>query len=228
MKRSSQIWLKELEAELASRHLLHHSFYEKWAEGALSRDALRGYTKEYCQLVDAIPALVRTVQTKAPTPEMVAGLGENLREEKEHPELWLRFGEALGLSRRDFLQHTPLPETTEAVSTLRRIVEDRSFVEGVAALWGFESQVPEVSEKKIEGLTTFYGITSPRGLEYFEVHRTIDQKHTAMEENILVSEARTPEDRKAVESAAKAARDAVWRLLDGVYRHHVLARQQLG
>lgn len=218
MKKSAQMWLKKMEADLASHHLLHHPFYAKWSEGALTRESLRGYAREYYQLVAAIPELVGAVQAKAPTVEMTAMLAGNLEDEEQHPELWLQFGEALGLSRQEILGSTPLPETAEAVHSLHRLVDNGTFLQGVAALWGFESQVPEVSEKKIQGLTSFYGITAPRSLEYFEVHRTIDEKHTAVEEGIFQDLAQTPKAREEVQSAARVARDAVWRLLDGVLR----------
>lgn len=169
----------------------------------------------------AIPELVGAVQAKAPTVEMAAMLAGNLEDEEQHPELWLQFGETLGLSRQEILGSTPLPETEEALTSMRQMAEEGSFLEGVAALWGFESQVPEVSQKKIEGLTSFYGITEPRGLEYFEVHRTADKQHAAVEEGIFQDLAQTPEAREEVQSAARVARDAVWRLLDGVLRAYV-------
>ena len=41
--------------------------------------------------------------------------------EKNHPELWLRFVEGLGISREDAKNSTPLPSTVESVETMKKL-----------------------------------------------------------------------------------------------------------
>mgnify|MGYP003351630835 CR=1 FL=1 len=58
-------------------------------------------------------------------------------------------------------------------------------LEGVAALYGYESQIPEISRTKIEGLTTHYGVTSDEGLSFFRVHEEADVLHREAERDMI-------------------------------------------
>ena len=40
---------------IEERSLLKHPFYQTWSDGKLTREALVGYSKEYYQLVKAVP-----------------------------------------------------------------------------------------------------------------------------------------------------------------------------
>ena len=110
-----------------------------------------------------------------------------------------------------------LPETEEAIGTLTEITRTGSFQEGTAALWAYESQVPEIAQRKIEGLQRFYGVTDSESLRYFTVHAEVDVIHARVERDILEKNARTPEEKDRVASAVDRSLDASWTLLDGVY-----------
>jgi pyrroloquinoline quinone (PQQ) biosynthesis protein C len=49
------------------------------------------------------------------------------------------------------------PETQSLVDRFRAACRDSGTAAGVAALYAYESQIPAVSESKIEGLRNFYG-----------------------------------------------------------------------
>ena len=40
----------------------------------------------------------------------------------------------------------------------------KSYAEGLASLYTYERQIPEIAETKIRGLKNFYGVTSKEGL----------------------------------------------------------------
>jgi pyrroloquinoline-quinone synthase len=152
---------------------------------------------------------------------------ENLREEEEgpnnHPELWLRFGEAIGLEREDMTGADPLPETTAIDETFTRITKDSSFISGIAALYAYESQVPEVAGTKMEGLKKFYGVDSPDGLRFFVVHHALDVEHSKVTRNMVARHATTEEDAEDATRAVEESCDALWGFLDGCYREYVRA-----
>ena len=50
--------IKILDDEISKRSLLNHTFYTLWKEGKLTLNYLRSYSKEYFQLVKAVPQLV--------------------------------------------------------------------------------------------------------------------------------------------------------------------------
>jgi pyrroloquinoline-quinone synthase len=139
---------------------------------------------------------------------------------ENHPELWLRFCDALGLDRDAVRSATLFPETEEALAAMRQVCRDEPAVAGVAALYAYESQQPEVMRTKREGLSGRYGVTS--GLEYFTVHESLDVEHRAGEREIVEAHAAGLED--AVMAAARTGCDAANRVLDGVERHRHLIR----
>ena len=63
----------------------------------------------------------------------------------------------------------------------------KSYAEGLASLYTYERQIPEIADTKIKGLKQFYGVTSKEGLEFFEAHKSADVIHRAECEKLLDS-----------------------------------------
>ena len=74
--------IQRIDSEIERRSLLKHSFYQMWSEGKLTIDHLQGYSKEYFQLVKAVPSFVQGI-AKWTDDQDVAG---NAKEEAEHVE----------------------------------------------------------------------------------------------------------------------------------------------
>ena len=49
-----------------------------------------------------------------------------------------------------------------------------SYAEGLASLYTYERQIPEIAETKIQGLKKHYNCNSKKGLEFFEAHKSAD------------------------------------------------------
>ena len=73
--------------------------------------------------------------------------------------------------------------------------------EGLAALYAYESQIPAVSESKINGLKKHYGFTDPESYRYFTVHIEADREHAAAERALLAENVQ-PENSAAVTETA--------------------------
>ncbi len=56
-----RLLIKTIDNEISKRSLLHHKFYTLWSEGKLTLNHLRGYSKEYFQLVKTVPELVHNI-----------------------------------------------------------------------------------------------------------------------------------------------------------------------
>jgi pyrroloquinoline-quinone synthase len=213
---------------IAEKSILKHPFYQRWQAGELTLDELRGYTCQYYQHVLAFPKYVSGTHANCDNLADRQELLENLREEEEgannHPELWLKFGEAIGLQREDMTEATPLPETTALDETFRRITKDSPFIAGIAALYAYESQVPEVAGTKMDGLKKYYGVKSPDGLRFFVVHHALDVEHSRVTRNMVARHAEsTPGSQETATKAVEEACDALWSFLDGCYREYVKA-----
>ncbi|MBI3246404.1 MAG: CADD family putative folate metabolism protein [Deltaproteobacteria bacterium] len=208
-----------LDTHIQERHLLTHPFYRSWSAGTLSLRALQEYSKQYYRHVEAFPTYVSAVHANCPSLPIRQHLLENLIDEERgtenHPELWLRFAEALGVQRDDVLSAAPLPQTTALVQTFRTLTRESSYLAGTVALLAYEAQVPEVAEAKIAGLRQFYRVNDQRGLAFFQVHLQADRCHAETARRIL-REQITPENTDEVVTAGEHALAALWGMLDGV------------
>ena len=83
----------------------------------------------------------------------------------------------------------------EAIAEFRRATREGSTAEGLAALYAYESQIPEVSKTKREGLEAFYGIVDEDATRFFSVHEKADVWHRQVEREALGRVADTPEAR---------------------------------
>jgi len=215
--------LTTIETRIQKRHLLKHPFYQAWSAGTLTLSALQEYSKQYYRQVEAFPTYVSAVHANCPVLPVRQQLLENLIEEERgtehHPELWLRFAEALGVKRDEVADAAPLPETLDLVNTFRTLTRDRSYQAGVVALLAYESQIPEVAATKIDGLRRFYGISHERGLSFFQVHLQADRFHANTARQIL-HEHLTPAEAETLVPTCEQALDALWGMLDGVYAQY--------
>jgi pyrroloquinoline-quinone synthase len=87
---------------------------------------------------------------------------------------------------------------------------------GIAAMYAYEAQVPEVATEKINGLRDRYGIEDARTLAFFTVHATLDLEHSDHERDAIRRTTATEPDADAALAATNRALDAWWGFLDAV------------
>jgi pyrroloquinoline-quinone synthase len=216
---------EQLAAVVNRKHLLNHPFYVAWTEGKLSREHLKHYAIQYFQNVKAFPTYLSAIHFNtldvpgaiAIRQEILENLIEEERGEQNHPALWQRFAIALGATPTE-LEATPaLPTTENLVGTFRNLCLNVPFYAGLAALYAYESQIPEIAGIKIEGLKQFYGMENAEDYKFFTVHQKADVYHTETSANLIEQYADTPEKATEVLAAAETAATALWQFLDGVY-----------
>jgi pyrroloquinoline-quinone synthase len=220
----------EVDQLIAERSLLKHPFYQAWQRGDLSLDDLRSYAAQYYPHVLAFPQYVSGAHANCPDQgarqELLENLIEEERGDENHPELWLRFGDALGLARDAVVQEALLPETARLIDTFRDVTRNGSFAQAATALYCYESQVPEVAKTKIAGLQQFYGIDDERGLQFFVVHIGADEWHAEVGRNFIAQYGEA--EPEVVRETARRCLDALWGFLDGVYRTTIGAAEAAG
>ena len=219
-----QEYLDKLDNDIANKHLLKHPFYLAWTRGELSREALTDYARQYYQHVAAFPTYLSAVHAKCDDQTTRKTLLNNLIDEEagspNHPELWLKFAEGLGVS--DVRKSEEWPETKNLIDTFRSVCRDGSTVEGLAALYAYESQIPSICESKIDGLKKHYGFADPKHYEYFTVHLEADREHSAAERNLLGGYVGN-QNFESVRTSVNRVLDALWEMLSGVCRRHAIA-----
>ena len=216
----SSNFLNRLDQAIAQYAVLNHPFYQAWNAGTLTNAQLQEYAKQYFHFERNFPRYVSNVHANTADISIRQQLLLNLQEEEQgeanHPELWLRFSEALGCDRHDVNTAAPYKETVAMEETFTGLTRYGSTLQGVAALYGYESQIPEVSRTKIEGLTKFYGVSTTEGLAFFRVHEEADQLHRQAERDMLASLVTSIEDEDLAVAAATASAKAYYHMLTGV------------
>jgi pyrroloquinoline-quinone synthase len=210
--------VERIDAEIEKSGLLKHSFYQMWSEGKLTVDHLRGYSKEYFQLVKAVPVFVQNVASLNADESLKGEIQGNLKEEAEHIELWARFASAMGVPASELYSYLGAAKTNEAVAKMIGLSK-MSFEEAVAAMYAFEAELPKISRSKIDGLVKFYNMTGKDALNYFQIHEEADVRHAQVWRDILN---RIPEEkRERAFAAAVESLAAQNLLLDSVQEKYV-------
>jgi pyrroloquinoline-quinone synthase len=115
---------------------------------------------------------------------------------------------------------SPLPTTTALVETMMDACKTGSFQEGMATLYAYEAQIPEVSRVKIEGLKKFYGIDDAEAIKFFTVHEQADVYHSRSEREMIERHAQHGDEDKVYGAVDRTA-TALWNFLDGVHEEYV-------
>ena len=211
--------LRELDRTIRERSILEHPFYRAWTRGALTREQIATYARVYYPHVEAFPTYLEAALAHDCEPWIRAELADNLADELGHPaphdSLWLDFAQGVGASREEVSAATPHRAADAIVSTFEGLARS-SLATGLAALYAYEAQQPEVSRTKAEGLRAHYGVSDPEALAYFRVHEQADQRHRQGERDALAACLAAGVAPQVVHVAASRALESYWGLLDGV------------
>lgn len=217
--------LSEIDARIEDRHLLKHPFYRAWTAGKLPLEALGDYVSQYYHHVAAFPTYLSALHSQTDDMTIRRHILNNLVDEEtgspNHPELWMTFAERLGVACEQVESAELWPETRALIQGFRKQCSENGTPAGLSALYAYESQIPAVSESKIQGLRKFYGFDDPEGYRYFSVHIEADQEHSRVERQLLAG-CVTPQNYESCFHAVHEVLDRLWSLLSGVCSRHAL------
>ncbi len=175
--------------------------------------------------VREFPRAVSALHTSCPFAEERRALAESLYEEETgrisgcnlpHPELFIRFGEGLGLQRDQMTEGRPLPATAALIEGFERSTKGQSFIEGAAAInLAAEGQVPGAFGPFARAMEKHYGLTREQ-VAFWDVHEIADREHSDIGDHIVVRFATTPEGQANVRRAVEEALELWWRFFDGI------------
>ena len=212
---------KKLNKKLDKYHLLNHPFYKSWNEGKLTREIIKDYAEQYYQHVKAFPRYISATHSICEDIEKRKILLENLQDEEnpnaDHPKLWKNFALAMGADP-DKIENVKREWFTNDMIENFFHQARKSYAEGLASLYTYERQIPEIAETKIRGLKNFYGVTSKEGLEFFEAHKAADVIHRKECEKLL--DALTEEEKVKAEKASMLTARYLWNFLSGMSTKH--------
>ncbi len=214
---------KELNKKLDQYHLLNHPFYKSWNEGKLTREIIKDYAEQYYQHVKAFPRYISATHSLCEDIEKRKILLENLNDEEnrdaDHPKLWKNFALAMDADAEELEKVKPYQFTQDMIDNFFK--NSRStYAEGLASLYTYERQIPEIADTKIQGLKKFYGVSSKDGLEFFEAHKKADIYHREECEKLL--DGLSKEEQGKAETAALSTAKYLWNFLSGMSNKHNL------
>ena len=215
---------KELNKKLDRYHLLTHPFYQIfWNEGKLTREIIKDYAEQYYQHVKAFPRYISATHSICDDIEKRKILLENLQDEEntkaDHPKLWKNFAAAMGADKNKIDDVKPDWFTKDMIDNFFTQARS-SYAEGLASLYTYERQIPEIAETKIQGLKKFYGVNSKEGLEFFEAHKSADVVHRAECEKLL--DGLSDVEQEKAEKASMLTARYLWNFLSGMTTKHKL------
>jgi len=206
--------IQEIDRIIEERSLLKHPFYQAWSDGKLTRESLAGYSKEYYQLVKAVPIFMAQLMDHVPE-SLHNEFNFNRQEEFSHIILWERFADGLGVSYEELNNYEGLYTTNHAISGMHTLMS--SFVSGSTAMYALEKEIPKISQTKLEGLSEFYDLTDENVTEYFKQHIEADLRHAASWQKIIEQSSGYDND---IIHAAKKSISAQNLLLDSCFEEY--------
>ena len=215
----NQELINRLSSRVSAKSLLDHPFYQDWKDGKLTIEDLQLYAGQYYHFEANFPRFLSAIHSRCPEPRVRQSILSNLWDEEygesNHRAMWLGFCAGLGLTSEQVEQARIQPKTQALLDTYSGICSTRSFQEGLAAIYAYEVQVPQVAAEKLAGLRDRYDITEGHALAFFQVHQELDEEHSRLEAEAISAHTDVDAETK-VESALQAGLDAWWGFLDGV------------
>ncbi len=223
---TSNDFMDEIDNRVSQKRLLNHAFYQAWTRGELKLSSLKDYVHQYYNHVKAFPTYLSAVHAQTDNLNTRQYILKNLMDEESgypnHIDLWVQFGEGLGLSEKSFKDVNIWDETSNLINIFKKNCSNKGTAAGLAVLYSYESQIPEVSRSKIKGLKEFYGIDDEKNLAYFRVHMEADVEHSAVERELLKTYI-NESNADMVIGAVDESLDALLGLLDVICKRHGIA-----
>jgi len=220
--------IRDLEARIeAKRTFGSHPLWKRIAAGELSIQQLQRFAVQFFLQVREFPRAVSAMHSRCPYDDLRRELAESVYEEESgrisgcnlpHPELFIQFGTALGLDRSDMTEGKALPETAALIHWFEVASQNRSFMEGAAAInLAAEGQVPGAFGPMARALEKHYGLKT-EDVAFWDIHEMADQEHSDVGDHIVVKHANTDDLREKVCEALEDSLDAWWLFFDGIER----------
>ena len=219
-------FIREVLARIEARRTFgRHPLWLAIADGKLSRTQLKTFAIQFFLQVREFPRAVSAMHANCPFPAERMELAESVYEEetgrisgcnKPHPEVFLRFGEAVGLARAEMTEGRPLPATRALIDWFELSTKQRSFIEAAAAInLAAEGQVVGAFGPMARRLQENYGL-SREAVEFWDLHELADAEHSKVGDNIVVRHASDAAIQARVFDALQHSLDAWWHFFDGI------------
>ena len=197
--------------------LINGRYFTELRNGTLSKKRLAGFAMQHYLSNHAInKGLAFCMVKNASNPPAYNQFVELFVEESSHPALMKRFGEAIGLTDKDFENEIMIYECVAHTAAIIRGMFLGSAAETRAGALVNETMVCRYSDEFNEALGKYYGLDS-RARTFFIVHGKVDQEHTAMAAETIARNATSDREKELVRAAARNMVRFKLAKFDGIY-----------
>ena len=223
-----EAFIQDLLARIQARRTFGgHPLWLDLAAGKLGREQLKTFAVQFFLQVREFPRAVSALHAGCADAHQRVELAESLYEEEtgrisgcnvSHPELFIRFGESVGVPRAAMVDGAPLPGTAALIGWFEESTRRRPFIEGSAATnLAAEGQVPGAFGPFARALERHYGCTTEQ-VGFWDIHEQADREHSAIGDHVVVRLATTPELQAGVRRAVARSLELWWQFFDGIQR----------
>src|ERR1700676_3857196 len=170
-----------------------HPIWHRIADGKVSQTGLCNFATQFFLQVREFPRALSALHSRCVNAEERVKLAESLYEEETgkisgsapHPELFIRLGLGVGLSRDDMIHGKAFPSTAALIDWFELSTKDRCFRGGMGAInIAAEGQVPGNFAPFARGLEKHYGLSREQ-VAFFDVHEIATRDHSTGGDNFL-------------------------------------------
>src|SRR5262249_15465351 len=219
-------FIRDLLARIESRRTFgSHPLWLELADGKLSREQLQVFAVQFFLQVREFPRGVSAMHANCPFPEERMKLAESIYEEETgrlsgcnqpHPEIFIRFGEAVGLTRAEMVEGSPFPAPCGVIAgsewwTKRGWCSEAAPARNRAA----GARSPGAFGPMARRLQEHYGL-SRDAVAFWDTHETADAEHSEVGDSTVVRHATDAVTQARVRDALQHSLDAWWQFFDGI------------
>ena len=183
--------------------LMNSRYFAELREGRLSRKRLQGFAvQHYLHNIAICKGFALCMVKNAHHSDLYNHFAYQFSEEKDHPNMAIKFGLALGLKEEDFHNAVPVFECLAHTGAVIRGMFLGSPGESRAGALANETMVCRYSEEFDLALKKHYGVGED-AREFFIVHSKVDKEHTALAAQAIARYTDAARDQFLVREAAR-------------------------
>ena len=190
---SADAFVEELKRDIAGfpKLRVRHPFVEAVRSGSATLDDIRVWAVQDYQFRRAVPRIALLRYVACSDPEFAPRLFEVAEEETRgllpgsagHPDMFVEFAEAIGLTRKDLEHAALLPATAAHLYYAELVIHTQPWFVVMAAQMGAEGTFSPAAAALGQGSMDRYGM-SPESVRFFTVHVEADEEHGTLAEDI--------------------------------------------
>ena len=190
---SADEFVDEIKKEIAvfPKLRINHPFVKAVCDGTATMDQIRTWAVQDYQFRCAVPRIALLRYVACSDPEFAPKLFEVAEEETRgllpgssgHPDMFVEFAEAIGLTRADLENAALLSATAAHLYFAELVIHTHPWFVVMAAQVGAEGTFGPAAAALGKGFMESYGMT-PESVRFFTVHVEADEEHGTLAEDI--------------------------------------------